>query len=225
MMVTPPSETAATKREVRACNVKRDTKALHIVALKDNEGPSPSEDEVSTTPKNQLALTKSEKKKKKKKLLKEDTAELVAINLIDMYVPLLIDTEKANSLETVFNLLHERFLGMSVEILVLANDRLVDIKAAHEPLRVAANKRFLASFLGERRFAAELSIKTPYDEYEVATKTLPQLLLAYQTRCFHLEITITKRQREPEVNVYYHLLDVLSPKPVIPVELFSSKDF
>jgi hypothetical protein len=217
MMVTPET-VAVSKREVRACNVKRDTKALHIVALKDDDDPSSSEEEEDITP----TLTRSEQKEK---LLREDTAELVATNLLGTFMPLLIDAEKANSLETVFNLLHERFLGMSVEILVLANDRLVDIKAAHEPLRVAANKRFLASFLGERRFAAELSIKTPYDEYEVATKTLPQLLLAYQTRCFHLEITITKRQREPEVNVYYHLLDVLSPKPVIPVELFSSKDF
>jgi hypothetical protein len=212
-----PETAVANKREVRACNVIRDAKKPHTVALRDDDPSSSSGEEEDIAP---ATLTKSEQKKK---LLREKAAELVAENLLDTYMPLLIGAEKTNNLDTVFNLLRERFQSMSPEILVLVNDRLVDIKAAHESLRVAANKRFLASSVGEKRFAAELFVKTPFDEYEVPTRALSQLLLAYQTRCFHLEFVITKRQKEPEVNVYYHLLDVL--KPDIPIELFSSKDF
>ncbi|KAJ1416539.1 hypothetical protein B484DRAFT_454262 [Ochromonadaceae sp. CCMP2298] len=147
----------------------------------------------------------------------------VAENLLDIYVPILVDAEKRNDYDKVFDLLRERFRGMAPEMRIIVNDRLVDIKAAHETQRLEANKLFLASTVGEKRFAAELFVKTPFNEYEVPTKTLSQLLFAYKTRCFHLEFVISKRQKEPEVNVYYKLLEHLTPD--IPSELFSSKDF
>jgi hypothetical protein len=104
-----PETAVANKREVRACNVIRDAKKSHTVALRDDDPSSSSsgeEEEEGIAP-----ATPTKSQQKKKKLLWDKAAMFVAENLLDIYIPILIDAEKTNDYDKVFNLLFRTLSG------------------------------------------------------------------------------------------------------------------